>query len=221
MNIKSFFSHWTLARIINTKMMKNPFKKYRPLQVGNSKLFGSILNWSLLPITTCGRSCEGCYDLRSFRYVTVQLKRLYNTWRAIHDADNLKQEIINQIIRSKKRKYVRIHVGGDFFSFEYVQMWAEIVQAVNDVRDDITFYCYTKTKFQDELEMCGIIVNPSLIKGLGNNYGKREKLESFIAENDGYIICPATKKETKGQTKCGLTCTSCMTNKETVLFVEH
>ena len=207
---------------IKNTLMVNPFKKYKPLDQGNKKLNENIFSFSLIPVATCGTECKGCYDLRSLRYPSVQMKRKYNTWLAINNKTFLKNAIINQITKSKKVEFVRIHVGGDFFSLDYVAMWGEICQTVLALKPDVKFYTYTKSKFSDEISMGGINVVESTIKGLGYNFAKKERLDKFVAKkgNEDYTICPDTVKETTANTKCGVTCTACMTTKK-VLFVAH
>jgi len=224
--IKEFIQVHTFDYINALQDFPQPFKVYKPLQSGNIKLEDNILIWNVVAGSTCGRTCDKCYAFKAYRYDGVQKKHFYNTWLALHKADYLKETIINQIVKSKNKDFVRIHGAGDFYSIDYVIMWAEIVAAVNAVRSDIVFYTYTKSKFEDELRMAGIIVNASLIKGLGKNYGKREKMEAFIEKNNcnsetKFVLCPATVKETKKATKCGRSCTACMTDKTKVLFVEH
>jgi len=217
--IANFIKENTIENLKNT-VMENPFNTYKPLDQGNIKLNKNIFSFSLIPVSTCVVDCAKCYDKRSLRYPSVRDKRQYNTWLAINETEKLKSLIVDQLLRSRTVEFVRIHVGGDFFSMEYLTMWAEIVSIVNEVKPDIKFYTYTKTKFSDELKMCGINVVDSKVKGLGFNFGKIEKLRTFMESNTEYTLCPATVKETAEATKCGVTCTACM-DKSEVLFVEH
>jgi hypothetical protein len=205
---------------LKNMVISNPFKVYKPLDQGNSKLNKNIFSFSLIPVSTCVVNCAGCYDKRSLRYPSVRDKRQYNTFMAINETEKLKSLIVKQILSSRTIEFVRIHVGGDFFSIDYLTMWAEIVSEVKKTKSEIKFYTYTKTKFTDELEMAGINVVASKVKGLGFNFAELDKLENFVKENKEYTICPATVKATKDSTKCGVTCTACM-DKSEVLFVKH
>ena len=216
MTIANYIKENSIENLSNIKM-DNPFKSYKPLDKGNSKLEPNILSFSLIPVATCSVNCTGCYDKRSLRYPSVQDKRKYNTYMALNETETLKELIINQILNSRKVEHVRIHVGGDFFSIEYVTMWAEIVNKVKESKN-VNFYTYTKSQFTDELKMAGINVVASKVKGLGFNFGPLNKLANFMKENKGYTLCPATNGDK--DVKCGVTCTACMTN-DKVLFVEH
>lgn len=219
-SVETFIANNSLDTLKARTEFEQPFKVYKPLDAGNSKLEPNIFSFSMIPVVTCGTRCKGCYDLRSLRYPSVREKRTYNTWLSLNKQDVLEEAIVNQINKSKKLQFVRIHVGGDFYSLDYVAMWGRIVEAVKATRPEVKFYTYTKSKFSDEIELCGINVVPSLVKGLGYNFGPEEKLNDFTAKNEGYTICPATVKATKEATKCGINCTACM-DKSKVLFVEH
>jgi hypothetical protein len=220
--VSEYLKTYTLDFIKTITNMMMPSKSWKPLDRGNSKLEGNIFIWNLIPVITCMMACKGCYDVRSLRFPNSRAKRLYNTWVLLHNPETLKSMIISQIIKSKGINFVRIHGGGDFINLEYVAFWGEIVAEVKKTRPEIEFYTYTKTKFEDEIKMCGITVNPSKIKGLGFNYNDLPVLEKFIedhADDDAnYMICPATKGN---DVKCGKTCTACMTDEKTVLFVKH
>ena len=235
--INEYLEANSLENLTNLETYEMPFKKYRPLDQGNSKLSDTIFSFSLIPVVTCGRRCKGCYDIGDLRYPSVQEKRKYNTWLSIHNLAGLKAMIIAQILASKKMEFVRIHVGGDFYSFEYTNMWTEIATEIGALRPEIVFFTFTKTKFTEILQMANINVVASNVKGLGMNYGKREILELFVKNNPEYTLCPATiraedqkaerkldksiKVKDQDHTKiCGVTCHACMKKAE-VLFIIH
>lgn len=215
--INEFLSKYTLERIKGIKNMNNPFNIYKPLDRGNSKLEKNILSFSLLPGVTCGQRCKGCYDLRALRYPSVRQKRLFNTWLSVHMIPELKRIIVQQIINSKTVEFIRIHVGGDFHSMDYFNMWIEIKKEVSKLKPGVKFYTYTKTHLGKELRKAGINCVESAVQGLGYNFGSLEKLKSFKRKNKGFTICPATLGK---DVKCGKTCKACMVKKD-ILFVTH
>lgn len=217
--IKQFLEENNLKALKNRELKAAPFKKYLPLDKGNSKLHDSILSFSLLPVVTCKKECSGCYDLRSLRYPSVRAKRLYNTMLALHDCGKLANEIIEQVTNSKSVKFVRIHVGGDFFSKKYVAMWDIIISAIGTIKPDVKFYTYTKSNFLPILKSIdNLNIVDSILPSGNYNYDTFDKLREFKKNNKGYKICPATLK--KENVICGNTCKLCMTNSK-VLFVKH
>lgn len=123
---------------------------------------------------TCNRLCPDCYACNG-RYKMPSNKNA-NAWRtfaARYHQDWLKNTIICQINWGKRGKalsLIRVHISGDFFSTEYIQMWIEIEEACLDTR----FWAYTKNEEAeisfDALERFNII--RSLIPSVGMNYGK-------------------------------------------------
>lgn len=49
--------------------------------------------------------------------------------------------LMNEEIKKKKAKYIRIHDSGDFYSVKYLQKWVDI--AIQN--KDVIFYAYTKS----------------------------------------------------------------------------
>lgn len=220
MNIKAWLKENSITEI-SKRDMPSPFKVYKPLDSGNVKLDKGIFSFSLLPYVTCPFKCEKCYDLKSLRHKSVRDKRLYNTYMAINYPDKLKRLIIKQIMNSRTIKYVRIHVGGDFFSQEYVNLWKDIKGIVSTLKPGIKFYTYTKTVFLQQLKDADINVVDSILPSGSFNYGPLESLEKLKSLDNSYSICPAYKTNPNySSVKCGKTCTHCM-DKSKVLFVIH
>lgn len=191
---------------------------YKPLDKGNSKLNENILSFSLPPVMTCGRHCAGCYDVRSMRYPSVKAKRLLNLSMALHNMDDLEARIIKQIKNSRTVEYIRIHVGGDFFSDEYVNMWERIAFEVTLSKPNVKIYTYTKTKHTERLEGMGINVVASILPNKKMNFGSLDYVKSMAKEFNG-VVCPATVKDVEPQF-CGNKCKACMSNKF-VMFKQH
>lgn len=199
------------------------FKAYKPLDRGNKKLNDTILSFSLPSISTCGMYCKGCYDIRAMRYASCRKKRYVNYSMAVHNMDKLEALIIKQITDSHTVEFVRIHVGGDFFSLDYVKMWQRIAKEIAIVKPDVGFYTYTKSMFTSFLKDANINVVKSIYGKDQFNYGSFESMNKLRKEHKG-IICPVTVMAQKGQKVpdkfCGSACTACM-NKENVFFVQH
>lgn len=49
--------------------------------------------------------------------------------------------LMNEEIRKKKAKYIRIHDSGDFYSIKYLQKWVQIAE----YNKEVIFYAYTKS----------------------------------------------------------------------------
>jgi hypothetical protein len=198
------------------------FKVYKPLDRGNSKLAKNILSFSLPSISTCGMFCKGCYDIRAMRYPSARKKRYVNYSMAYHKREELKALIKKQVLNSRSCDFVRLHVGGEFFSLEYVKMWKEIAEELKEENPDIGFYTYTKSLFGGLLKESGINVVRSIYPE-GYNYGSFEYVNVMRKKYKG-IICPVTvmahNKQKVPNQYCGSACTACM-NKENVFFVQH
>lgn len=215
-----------LERITENVAPLNPldiFKTYKPLDRGNKKLAKNILSFSLPSISTCGMYCKGCYDIRSMRYISARKKRYVNYSMAIHNPEKLADMIVKQILSSRTCEFVRIHVGGDFFSLKYVNMWGKIIARVQAKKPEIEFYTYTKSIFTNKLKGFGINVVKSLYGKDQFNYGSFEDMK-VLAKKEKAFICPVTVMNAVGKKVpdqyCGSACTACMV-KEKVLFVQH
>ena len=214
-----------LESITDNVVELNPndiFKQYKPLDRGNKKLAGNILSFSLPSISTCGMYCKGCYDIRAMRYVSARKKRYVNYSMAVHNPEKLKELIVNQVKNSRSVEFVRIHVGGDFYSMAYVKLWQEIAKEIKAIKPDVKLYTYTKSMFTGMLKEANINVVKSNYEE-GYNYGSMDYVEKLRKKHKA-IICPVTAINARGgkvpDKFCGSACTACM-SKENVLFVQH
>ncbi len=191
------------------------FAKYMPLDRGNKKLSKGVFSFSLLPVVTCEQHCPGCYDVKSLRYKSVRLKRIVNTMLAVNPShrERLFHDIFSQIKQATTCKYVRIHVGGDFFSAGYALKWCNLARGIN-----IPVYTYTKTNHTHLLKKGGINVVKSRLDDGSFNFGTLEELLPKVKAVNGYI-CPATLRDVPDGF-CGDSCRACM-KKENVFFVKH
>lgn len=211
----------------------------KPLLVnGNDKLGKGVWNWSMLPGDgdftvnmgtkanpdwetfhgTCPCNCPGCYaqgGCYCFNSTRASLAR--KTELAAKDLDFLKRAILAQI-EADGIKILRVHVAGDFFSLDYVDMWREIARA----KPDVVMWSYTKNA--DAVHAFDDIANFNMVKsvipGKGINYGHIDYViacyEYLVSQGKRVYIC-----------RCGIDvnqhcsdCHGCSTN-DYVLFVEH
>lgn len=175
---------------------------------------------------TCACTCRNaetgkieCYACTG-HYVQNNVKASLgiNTFLARYALDFLKRAITAQLIADKV-KVCRVHVAGDFFGIEYVNLWQEIAKAF----PYIAFWTYTKTAYENEFdEIENFNVVKSIIKGYGYNFGEC-----------GYIIALFNYLKSQGKSVyiclCGLDdenapkcfdCAACRTY-EHVLFIKH
>lgn len=102
---------------------------------GNSKL-GTIANISLTPGKTCSpeacRTCltHGCYAMKSYRmYKNVRATWDANTELATSDLATMESDLMQYFGSANAPRFFRIHVGGDFVTREYAEMWTRVAGA--------------------------------------------------------------------------------------------
>ena len=110
------------------------------LALGNSKV-GRVWTFSLPSFVTCpGASTwcrKHCYAWR-FERLRPNCHRAYVRNLALSlEPDRLVTEVLGSL--PEDAPFVRIHVGGDFYSAEYAQGWIQVCQARLDTR----FWAYT------------------------------------------------------------------------------
>jgi hypothetical protein len=113
---------------------------------GNSKV-GRIPNLSLTPGRSCSaeacRTClsGGCYAMKSYRqYKNVRAAWDTNTELALHDLGTMERDLTAYFGSMVAPRFFRLHVGGDFISREYAEMWARIAAAAPSTN----FLAFTK-----------------------------------------------------------------------------
>jgi hypothetical protein len=109
---------------------------------GNMKI-GKIASFSLPPIESCNfhKYCaDKCYAKKAYKAYPNTRRAYDRNFRiAKENLENLKTQII-EFLRSYKHSYFRMHVSGDFFSQDYLNMWKEICKQF----PKINFMAYTK-----------------------------------------------------------------------------
>lgn len=185
---------------------------------GNMKL-KNILIFDLPAVRTC-LNCSDCKDRCYARkaermYKNSAIFRETNLVLFLSDKELLKSLIISQLEATKK-KVIRLHSSGDFFSQSYINFWNEIIKLFPEKK----FYTYTKV--DKILDFSEIEKNKNfnlILSYIGDklNFGSLEYCKGLKKEFKAFI-CPVTKGVEN--IKCGAGCTYCVSNKN-VCFVEH
>lgn len=122
---------------------------------------------------SCPIHCTGCYcdngcfnwpQNKALNMMKLILARLHMAW--------LECTLTAQI-EADKLTQVRIHVAGDFFSAEYVQMWVRIANKF----EKVVFWTYTKVDFA--LKAFQVVKNVFIVPSmtpLGFNFGTCSEL---------------------------------------------
>lgn len=185
---------------------------------GNMKL-KNILIFDLPAVRTClncGDCKDRCYARKAERiYKDSAIFRETNLVLFLNDKELLKSLIISQLELTRK-KVIRLHSSGDFFSQSYINFWDEIVKLFPEKK----FYTYTKV--DKILDFSEIEKNKNfnlILSYIGDklNFGSLEYCKELKREHKAFI-CPVTKGVKN--IKCGAGCTYCVSNKN-VCFVEH
>jgi hypothetical protein len=121
------------------------------LSKGSKKLKGDSENqfivWSIPALVTCPYSTQLC---RKYCYAkkTERIYKRTRSARAQNLIDSMQDdfaermiEAIKEKVQERKKVWVRIHEGGDFYSREYFQAWMSIARALPNIR----FMAYTKS----------------------------------------------------------------------------
>lgn len=192
-------------------------QKVNRLKAGNLKL-KNMLVFDLPAVKTCLNNADcakTCYAIKAQRqYPGTVAWREQNLHLARDMPDAFERLVRNQLGRTRK-KVVRIHSAGDFFSQAYIDLWAKIIKNHRHIR----FFAFTKVKDRFDFSALERLRNFNLISsyiGGDLNYGSHEYVDE-IARKHGAFICPATLRE---DVKCNDGCTYCLRNKN-VAFIKH
>lgn len=213
-----------------TRRVELPFKGGKVfvnslLSKGNAKLDRGVLIFDTLAVYTCPhcKECkEYCYARKNqVRFPAVWNRRLINTWLAVHDIPALELQLTKELSRSRK-KIVRIHSSGDFFSQEYLNMWGRL----SSIFPEKTFYTYTKVLNNKMLDFSGILMSEnvnivdSMLSEKTPNFGDLNFVK-WAEKTFGAKVCPCGF-ELEGSKKvvCGKDCTICHTETK-VVFLKH
>jgi hypothetical protein len=204
---------------------------YIRIREGNTKL-NDILNFSIVPVLTCTyktKACTfDCYAVKDYKMNRENVAKSHKANLEMTKRADFVETMIAAIEKQLSRKKYqgthvtfRIHVSGDFYSYEYLAAWIAITDYFKG--RNISFGAYTKSipyiksyMKRNERTLDSININfmssiwhdtkPSLVKmtdDLGMNIftaydGKQELPEGFIECADD------TEKGS-----CGTTCNLC------------
>lgn len=122
---------------------------YVTIGIGNRKI-GWIPSWSLPPKKTCNPRClkycgTRCYTnkIEELHPGVIEAYR-HNLWM-LNEHPVLAELLIRKFLVSALPRVMRLHVAGDFFSREYLNMWCRIAQETPET----VFYAYSKMDFID------------------------------------------------------------------------
>ena len=132
---------------LNFRAMLNKGEKLKVVITKGNRKIGKTHNVSLPPYLTCGKQCEKCgckylcYDARAcLQYTNVCNARAKNLAILEHNINDYFGQIDNYIIKTRKNKYFRFHVGGDIPNYEYFCKMVELAKK----HEDWVFWTYTK-----------------------------------------------------------------------------
>lgn len=131
---------------------------------GNMKL-GIITNISLRPeldCPNCHKCHKECYAQKSYRQYTNVRKAWGDNSTIARSNMNRFFTQLKQYFNKHKPHYFRIHVGGDFFSQQYVDMWLNFAH----INPSTKFLAFTKTNFDFSKRPSNFIVIYSQWEGL-------------------------------------------------------
>lgn len=175
-----------------------------------------IYTLSLEERATCPRSCahwRSCYG-----NAMPFAKRVDHTDPAFLPA--LEAEIATLLKRHKTGVLIRLHALGDFFSYAYVEWWAEQLER----HPNLSIFGYTA---RDPLSIIGIRIQQTKIR-FGRRFAVRWSNGWLPVDNTVSIKteadCPASAfvcPEQTNKTRCCATCAACWSTTKTVAFLEH
>lgn len=205
----------------NTRTSKTVLGRYsvplKHMKQGNFKIDRSCLITSL-PTHVCfgeGNQCKKCYAARpEKRYPTKVL-----AGRERHLKETLSYDFVEQIIEELKhtrKKIVRLHESGDFYSQVYVNKWTEIIKRSPERK----FYFWTKKDktfdFTELQALPNVNMMVSRTANGGLNYGNKAYVNKLVAE-EGFFLCPCKRGV---HNVCMSTCFECLTTNK-VCFIGH
>lgn len=171
---------------------------------------------------TCPMHCDNCYvDNGNYNFPSNVAGRMIRYILVRYFMDQVKRAIIAQIIADGITQ-VRIHDAGDFFSTQYVDMWADIIKHFPDVK----FWTYTKWEYAvnafDQFD--NAFITPSLTPA-GLNFGTctelLEKYRELTAAGYRVHICGCGTPYEKHCHACNTGCKAIGKGIDYVLFIKH
>ena len=179
----------------------------------NSKLKQQFI-FDLPPVSTCNRTCPGCYALKAERrFPAVRNLRSRNYTHST--SPDFASTVVNELSSTRRSaRTVRIHSSGDFYSQAYIDSWTQIATTL----PHFTFYAFTKRishfNFSQLMSLPNVIIIDSLMHA-PLNYARSNALLPNV------FICPATAG---APVICGVSCVYCQSKSAQlngIQFVQH
>lgn len=221
------------GRSLYQKLVKDPGGDEWVLKSGehNRKLGSHIAKkkWRGFPIfslsleerATCPRTCEQwaiCYGNHASQHKAYR----YRHGHALEAELERELFILSAEAATRRGFVVRLHTLGDFYSVEYVHLWAEWLKTFKPLR------CFGYTAWPRDSEIGQAIA--ALVDEKWDRFAIRFSERSDAPRSAGVIsahsprprpkeaiVCPA---ET-GATDCCGTCGLCWTSDKRIVFIEH
>lgn len=200
--------------------------KRKLLTFGNRKLSNKQAIWTLPAGKTCigaGECAKWCYSKKAEKcYPQVRASR---EWKLEQAKRKDFVQLMVQAIKESKRKIVRCHQDGDFFSQAYLNKWKEIARQLPDV----TIYAFTKSFAQLDF-WTNLPDNFVVIQSYGSKYDNKidyskntaRVIDSLTELRKTEHLCPYHDKE--HFKKCGETCSYCFSKfpkVKHIAFLKH
>lgn len=172
---------------------------------------------------SCPIHCHDCYcDYGCFNWPDNKAKNMLKLILARFYRDWLERALTAQIIADKLTQ-IRIHVAGDFFCIEYIEMWERIA---NRFTETVIFWTYTKVQaaldaFQN---VKNVFIVPS-ITACGFNFGTCAELlyryERLTSLGYKVHICACGTEHEIHCAECKHGCKAVGKECDYVLFIKH
>lgn len=126
---------------------------YVTIGIGNRKI-GWIPSWSLPPKKTCNQRClrycgKLCYTNKMIELCpSVGDAYEHNLWM-LETHPVLTELLIRKFLSGAMPRVMRLHVAGDFYCGEYLDMWRRIARDTPET----TFYSYSKMDCLDHASL--------------------------------------------------------------------
>jgi hypothetical protein len=180
-------------------------------------------HWKGLPIytltlterATCPRSCalwRMCYGNNMNWSVR---------WQHGPELEELLEREVWRLERLHRKGFVvRLHVLGDFYSTEYVDLWRRLLRSCEELR----VFGFTAREPDSEIGAAVAKVRDQFperwwirFSGSGLDEMAAEVIDMPGQERPGTIVCPEQMKQTKSCSECGL----CWHSTKNIAFLRH
>lgn len=214
---KDIYAKYGIEYNPKTQKIKTPLGWSRELlKNGNEKVGKKVKTWSM-NTSTCCCHCADCYGEKGcYNFPSVKASLEFRTTLARVYMGFLERALTAQCETFKDGTEIRIHVVGDFFCLEYVQMWKRIVKKF----PELIFWTYTKTEYDDAFDKYD---NANIVKSIVNgelNFGECSHVmrlyEELKTQGKSVHICRCgvdDEQHCEGCHKCSIS--------EFVLFLKH